>query len=158
MTNPIEKRTISWTWQNFDELSTNALYRIISARESVFVVEQKCPYLECDGLDIYAWHLAAWANRDETEALVAYLRVIQPGKKNAGPTIGRVLTTKAFRHCGTGRELIRRGIENTKRLYPNHSITISAQEYLKRFYQDYGFKQTSEIYYEDGIQHIDMIL
>ncbi|MFP3359712.1 GNAT family N-acetyltransferase, partial [Planococcus sp. SIMBA_143] len=31
------------------------------------------------------------------------------------------------------------------------------QEYLKAFYQSFGFKQMTEPYLDDGILHIDMI-
>ena len=36
------------------------------------------------------------------------------------------------------------------------AITISAQEYLKNFYESHGFVQTSEMYLEDDIPHIQM--
>ena len=36
-------------------------------------------------------------------------------------------------------------------------ITISAQLYLKSFYESHGFIQTSEMYLEDDIPHIEMI-
>ena len=35
-------------------------------------------------------------------------------------------------------------------------ITISAQLYLKKFYEANGFVQTSEMYLEDDIPHIEM--
>jgi ElaA protein len=35
-------------------------------------------------------------------------------------------------------------------------ITISAQLYLKKFYESHGFVQTSEMYLEDDIPHIEM--
>ena len=37
-------------------------------------------------------------------------------------------------------------------------IKISAQAHLEKFYTDHGFKKTSNIYLEDGIPHISMIL
>ena len=36
-------------------------------------------------------------------------------------------------------------------------ITISAQVYLKKFYESHGFKKVGEEYLEDGIPHIEMI-
>ena len=36
-------------------------------------------------------------------------------------------------------------------------ITISAQVYLKKFYNSLGFKQVGEGYLEDGIPHIEML-
>ena len=35
-------------------------------------------------------------------------------------------------------------------------ITIGAQLYLKKFYESHGFVQTSEMYLEDDIPHIQM--
>jgi ElaA protein len=35
-------------------------------------------------------------------------------------------------------------------------ITISAQLYLKKFYESHGFIQTTEMYLEDDIPHIEM--
>jgi len=35
-------------------------------------------------------------------------------------------------------------------------IEIGAQEYLKRFYEGFGFEATSTMYLEDDIPHIDM--
>ncbi|MFW6280771.1 MAG: GNAT family N-acetyltransferase, partial [Halanaerobium sp.] len=34
--------------KRFSELSNRQLYKIIEARIDVFVVEQNCPYKECD--------------------------------------------------------------------------------------------------------------
>jgi ElaA protein len=40
----------------------------------------------------------------------------------------------------------------------NQTIKIGAQLYLKKFYEDFGFKQIGEGYLEDGIPHIHMLL
>ena len=37
------------------------------------------------------------------------------------------------------------------------TIKVSAQTYLKKFYNNLGFKQVGEEYLEDGIPHIAMI-
>ena len=37
-----------------------------------------------------------------------------------------------------------------------NKLKISAQEYLKNFYEDLGFKHTGKSYLEDGIPHIEM--
>ena len=36
-------------------------------------------------------------------------------------------------------------------------IRISAQIYIQEFYKSLGFKVKSDIYLEDGIQHIEMM-
>jgi ElaA protein len=37
-------------------------------------------------------------------------------------------------------------------------IAISAQAYLQRFYEELGFQPEGELYKEDGIPHIRMVL
>ncbi|HZH36493.1 MAG TPA: GNAT family N-acetyltransferase [Flavisolibacter sp.] len=34
---------------------------------------------------------------------------------------------------------------------------MGAQLYLKKFYESFGFQQTSDVYMEDGIAHIYMV-
>jgi len=41
-------------------------------------------------------------------------------------------------------------------LYGKRAIRIGAQLYLKKFYESLGFEQSSEVYDEDGIDHIEM--
>ena len=43
--------TLDWSCQHHDALTKEALYAILALRTQVFVVEQKCPYLEVDGLE-----------------------------------------------------------------------------------------------------------
>jgi predicted GNAT family N-acyltransferase len=49
------------TWRScrFDDLTPRELQNIYAARQQVFVVEQACIYLDADGHDEAAWHLAA---------------------------------------------------------------------------------------------------
>ncbi|MGQ9426415.1 GNAT family N-acetyltransferase [Gilvimarinus sp. F26214L] len=144
---------IKWQWSAFDALSAGELYRIIAAREAVFVVEQNCPYLDVDGVDPDAMHLIAW----DDGVLLAYMRVVKPGIKYAEPSLGRVLTSREARGRGLGRELMRRGLEQVDKLYPGMAVRISAQAYLEHFYADFGFLRVSEPYDEDGIPHLEML-
>ncbi|MEK7198891.1 MAG: GNAT family N-acetyltransferase, partial [Bacteroidota bacterium] len=43
-----------------------------------------------------------------------------------------------------------------KALFGDGPIKIGAQLYLKKFYESFGFVQTSDIYLEDNIEHIEM--
>lgn len=52
---------------------------------------------------------------------------------------------------------MRLGVEYTLREYPQASIRISAQLYLKRFYEEFGFLQVSDTYDEDGTPHVEML-
>ena len=49
-------------------------------------------------------------------------------------------------------------IKTCKDLHPNEAIKISAQTYLKKFYEKQGFIQKGENYMEDGIPHCAMCL
>jgi ElaA protein len=55
-----------------------------------------------------------------------------------------------------GKELITRSIDEVHRLFGKIPITIGAQLYLKRFYESVGFTKVSDVYLEDGIEHIKM--
>ena len=50
-----------------------------------------------------------------------------------------------------------KSISETIRLFGNTPIKIGAQLYLRNFYSALGFEQTSEVYMEDGIEHIEMV-
>jgi ElaA protein len=147
---------MSTTWQfgSFDELSNHDLYALLKARQDVFILEQTCFYADFDGLDQQAHHLLGW--RDGK--LAAYLRVLAPGAKYTEMSIGRVLTVDFARGTGIGRELVGLGVEHAKRLYPGHRIKICAQARLENFYASFGFVRISDVYDEDGIDHIDMLL
>lgn len=149
----MQSTEFQWQWCAFDELSTAALYAVLAARASVFVVEQACAYQDLDGYDPKAGHLIAW--RDGQVA--AYLRTFGPGIKYAEPSLGRVLSTQPFRGTGVGREVVARGLQVLERLYPGCSVRISAQAYLARFYGSFGFGTQSGPYLEDGIPHLDML-
>ncbi len=146
--------TITWKWCHFKGLTHAELYALMAARQSVFVVEQYCPYLDADGLDLECWHLLGLAPEGH---LLAYLRVIPPGCRYEEPSIGRVLTTTEGRGQGFGRALMEEGIACLRTLYPNAPIRISAQRYLEAFYTSLGFYPVSEPYDEDGIPHVEML-
>jgi ElaA protein len=149
--------TPRWQWSRLPGLTPAALYAALAARQQVFAVEQQCAYLDADGLDHHAWHLLGW-ERAQPGALVAYLRVIDPGIRCAEPSIGRVLTLAALRGTGQGRALMREGIAGCASLHPGAPIRISAQRHLESFYVALGFATVSPPYDEDGIPHVEMLL
>jgi ElaA protein len=146
---------IRWTRSRFEELTTEELYRILALRQRVFVVEQRCPYLDTDGRDRFSYHLCGW---NEEGHLCAYLRIVQPGRRFTEPSIGRVVIEPSTRGQGLGKELMRKGMEWCGELYPGLSVRISAQQYLERFYTDLGFVTDPALapYDDDGIIHVEM--
>jgi ElaA protein len=148
---------IEWLWKRFAELTPTELYALLAARAAVFVVEQSCVFQDADGLDPFAWHLLGWTGPEEGRTLAAYLRLIEPGRKYAEPSIGRVLTTAAFRRTGLGRVAMIEALARSAILYPGSPVRIGAQRRLERFYMELGFRTVSEPYDEDGISHVEML-
>lgn len=144
-----------WTCTNFSDLTNVELYKILQRRNEVFIIEQNCPYQDCDEKDFAAYHLCAWQNNQ----LVAYSRLLPPGISFPGKaSIGRVLTANAVRKQNIGRELMTRSISKIYTLFGRVDIAISAQYYLKKFYESFSFIESGDIYLEDDIPHITMDL
>jgi len=149
---------VRWRCVAFEALHVRELDAIYAARQQVFVIEQQCLYLDVDGADARSHHLAGWDGVAADAPLLAYARIVAPGVKYAEPAIGRVLTTRAARGRGFGRELIARAVEACRALYPGSAIRISAQSHLEALYGGYGFVAQGERYLDDGIEHIEMLL
>ncbi len=145
---------MNWVLKKFDALTPSELYAIIQLRNEVFVVEQHCVYQDADNKDRWAYHYMGWKDNK----LVAYTRLLPPGLSYNEPSIGRVVTSPAARKSGFGRELMKNSIDTIYSLFGKQPIRIGAQLYLKNFYASLGFQQTGDIYLEDGIEHIEMIL
>lgn len=146
--------SIQWILKKFDDLTPHELYAVIRLRNDVFVVEQNCVFQDADNKDPLCWHLMGWDNNN----IVAYTRLVPPGIAYKEPSIGRVVTSPSVRGSGAGKQLMEESLKQLKVLYGNISIRIGAQLYLKKFYSSFGFKQSSKIYLEDGIEHIEMLL
>lgn len=144
---------MQWSWKSFSDLTTSELYELLQLRQNVFVVEQKCAYLDCDGLDRRAFHLLGY----EGTRLIAYLRALPPKIKVEAAVMGRVLIAADQRGIGKGRELMRVGLEKFQETFGAVPIQISAQSYLEEFYKDFGFQVISSPYLEDGIPHRTML-
>jgi ElaA protein len=152
---------MQWMLKKFEDLEPHELYAILQLRNLVFAVEQNCVYPDLDNRDQASFHLMCWsvpANKEEQPSLLAYTRLLPPGLAYDEPSIGRVVTATAARKTGLGRELMNRSIAQVHTLYGKQPIKIGAQLYLLQFYQSLGFLQTSEIYLEDGIEHVEMLL
>lgn len=147
------EQNVIWNYKTFDELTTQELYRIIQLRNEVFVVEQDCPYQDADGKDFVCGHV--WATIDGEVA--AYSRIVPKGVSYENElSIGRVISSQKFRGKGLGIQLIKNSIEIIENRFQTTTIRISAQLYLKAFYESFGFEQVSEEYLEDNIPHIEM--
>lgn len=137
----------------FSELSLVELYHIWDIRDEVFLEEQKCDEKETDFKDLECFHLMFW----DDDILVAYARILRPGLSYTEASIGRIACRLSYRGNGFGKKLVQTAIDKTIELFGNGPIKISAQYYLKRFYESLGFEQISDIYLETGIEHIKML-
>lgn len=142
-----------WKIKKFDELNAEEIYEILKIRNQVFIVEQQCPYLDCDGRDMKSYHLFLENNNE----IAAYLRIIEKGVSYNEISIGRVLVNSKYRGKGLARDMMKEAIGYINNQLNETSIRIEAQAYLIDFYKSLGFKQTSKVFLEDNIPHIEML-
>jgi ElaA protein len=144
---------IQWLLKKFEALTPYQLYSILQLRNEVFVVEQNCVFQDADDKDQNTYHLMGFENNK----LIAYTRLVPPGEIYEQASIGRVVTSPLVRKTGAGKELMKQSIDALYNLHGKQDIKIGAQLYLKKFYQSFGFEQCSDVYLEDGIEHIYML-
>ncbi|WP_407271993.1 GNAT family N-acetyltransferase [Radiobacillus sp. PE A8.2] len=145
---------MEWQLKTFEQLSTSELYSILKARVDVFVVEQNCPYPEVDNVDQACLHLFSEKNGE----IIAYARLIPSEILYPQASIGRVLIHKAHRGHGYAHQLMKKAIEVINDDRKQSAIKLHGQEYLRHFYGSFGFKEITEVYLEDNIPHVDMLL
>ncbi len=138
--------------KRFEALTLPELYEILQLRVAVFVVEQNCAYQEVDGRDLSAYHVFL----REGGEICAYLRVLDPGVAFEEAAIGRVVAKK--RGCGLGDKILKAGIAVAREKWRADSIKLEAQVSVRGFYEKVGFVQSSDIFLEDGIAHMQMTL
>lgn len=139
------------TVKSTNDLTPKELIDILKARVAVFVVEQNCPYQEVDDDDYNTLHVCLTENGN----LEAYTRIIEDDDKIH---FGRVLVVEKYRKQGLGEKIVSATIEEIKKRFPGKTIQIQAQAYLQKFYAGFGFKPISDVYLEDNIPHLDMIM
>ena len=138
----------------FDDLTVHEMYDLLQLREEVFQIEQNCVYKDIDDKDKQCWHLLMYKGKK----LVAYARLVPEGisyKEYA--SIGRVVSKTAHRKEGYGRALMLEAMQQMQNLFSGIPVKISAQAYLQKFYETFGFTKVSDPYLEDDIPHIAMI-
>jgi ElaA protein len=138
---------ITTEWQRFQQLSADLLYEVLRFRQSIFVVEQRSPYADLDGLDQEAWHLLLRSD----DVLGGYLRLIPVPIR-----IGRVAVASQLRRRGLGRRLMEEGLRFCRERYPAQDIILAAQLNLVPFYSSFGFAVISEPYDDFGVMHVEV--
>jgi ElaA protein len=144
---------LSWQWLQLAQMSQQQLYRLLAFRESIFVVEQACPYQELDGRDELAWHLLG----ERSGHVLACLRVLLPPSGNKRYRIGRVAVDESARGKGLAREMLLMAEQRVSEADDSAEIVLDAQSYLLPFYQAMGYALNGDEFLEDGIPHRPMI-
>ena len=145
---------LRWVTKSFAELSVDELYDVLKLRSEVFVVEQKCIFLDIDNNDRKAFHTIGFIG----DEVVATTRLFEKDIMYDGyQSIGRVVSASKHRGLGIGKALMQYSISECERLFGKGPIKIGAQLYLKKFYSEQGFEQSGDVYLEDDIDHIPMI-
>ena len=136
-------------WQKFEQLSAAGLYELLRFRQSIFVVEQRSPYPDLDGLDQSAWHLVLRVDG----VLAGYARLIPTPLR-----IGRVAVASQLRRHGLGRRLMDEALLFCRARYPDMPVILSAQTYLEPFYRRFGLEPTGAPFDDFGVAHVEMKL
>ncbi len=115
-------------------------------RQKVFVQEQGIPAdLEYDELDTFSLHAVARIKGEP----------VGTGRLLPNAYIGRMAVLAPHRRSGVGArllgELVRAAIQRG-----DPQVELSAQAYVRRFYEAHGFAAEGETYYEAGILHVHM--
>jgi ElaA protein len=131
----------------FDDLDPRTAYRLWQLRESVFVVEQDCAYLELDGRDLEPATRHLWLGCGDDP--IAYLRILDDGDH---ARIGRVLVERSHRGTGLSEVLVRAALD----LIGDRPSRLDAQSPLASWYAGFGYRQDGDEFVEDGIPHIPM--
>ncbi|TAE17183.1 MAG: GNAT family N-acetyltransferase [Bacteroidetes bacterium] len=145
---------VQWECFSFDDLPNHTLYQVLRLRSEVFVVEQNCVFLDADNADEHCLHLCGFVEGN----VAAYARLVPPGILFPETSIGRVVTSPQYRGSGLGKVLMEEAIELCHQVFGEGAIQIGAQLYLQKFYESFGFTTIGEVYVEDGIDHIHMML
>lgn len=146
---------LQWQTKTFQQLSTQDLYDLLHLRQEVFMLEQTCLYPDIDYKDQRALHLLGY----QANQLVAYSRLFALGDYfDDGCSFGRIVSSPKVRGQGLGKQLVAENLKVIKKHWPNTPCKISAQSYLQRFYEGFGFEREGDEYLEDDIPHVAMWL
>lgn len=126
------------------------LYAALRLRSEVFVIEQRCVYLDPDGRDLDPDTTHLWLTTDDG-TMASYLRILaEPG---GGHRIGRVVTDPAHRGARLAGRLIDHALTRAGR-----PVVLHAQSHLVDVYARHGFAPDGPEFIEAGIPHTPMHL
>ena len=133
------------------DVDPTVLYRLLTLRIAVFVVEQRAAYPDLDGRDAEPGTELLWA--EEAGDVVATLRLL---REPDALRIGRVATAVRARGRGIAADLMRLALERCAELDPAAPVLLDAQEHLAPWYGRFGFTVSGPQFVEDDIPHVPM--
>lgn len=137
----------------FDELDPHRLYALLRLRSDVFVVEQRCVFLDLDGRDHEPEAEHVWL--DDEDGLAGCLRLLHEDGDRW--SVGRVVTRPDARSGGVAATLVRAALARL-RDHGCRRVDLGAQAHLADWYAAFGFGVSGKPYLEDGIHHVPMSL
>ena len=123
------------------------IYEILRSRQEVFLMEQNIVCRDADGVDYDSLHCFI----EEGERVIAYLRAY---RADGEVKIGRVLTLS--HGVGHGRLLMEKSIAAVREFFGCEKILLHSQCQAEEFYSKLGFCRCSEVFLEEGIEHVKM--
>lgn len=134
--------------KRFDQLNINELYEILKVRQDIFILEQQCLYPDIDFIDKKSLHIFY----QEKGKIIAYLRLFERDTYTC--QFGRIISLN--RRQGFGTSLINESLRWLKQKKKYTKVYIEAQKYAIEFYEKLGFHAISNVFLEDGIEHVKM--
>ncbi len=134
--------------KRFDQLNVNELYEILKLRQDIFILEQQCLYSDIDFIDEKSLHIYY----QEKGKIIAYLRMFEKDTNTC--QLGRIISLN--RRQGFGTSLINETLQLLKQEKKYEKVYVEAQKYAIEFYEKLGFYVISDVFLEDGIEHVKM--
>ncbi len=132
----------------FDKLSLMELHDLLWLRNEVFVFGQKITEeSEVDGLDPECVHVIGRLRHDGKVVATARIFIDEVPMK-----VGRVAVDMKLQRSGVGSQLMRYVHE----VIGDRDAVLSAQDYLRGWYESLGWVTDSDVYDEAGIPHVHM--
>lgn len=133
------------------DLDAATLYALLRLRAEVFVLEQKCLYVDPDGKDLLPGSRHLWVEQDGS--IVSALRLLENHVNGSESFhIGRVCTAVPARGRGHATRLLRAALAEVG----SAPCQLNAQAALQDVYARFGFVVDGPRFLDAGIVHVPM--
>ena len=131
------------------EIYNKPCHKAMEIRKKVFIEEQGFSY-DRDKTDDIAYHIVLF----EEENVIGTCRVFK-GEENDVFILGRLAVEKNSRGKGYGGMIVKRAVEYVKEI-KGKALILHSQLAAKDFYKKQGFREFSEVDFEENCPHIWM--